>query len=62
MLEHDVPLTLCRHMDLRISDGLSETSVKLEARFTAGSSQDRQQTGFLIFVVLHRWVAHSIPQ
>jgi len=40
MLEHDVPLTMCRHMDLRISDGLSETSVKLEARFTAGSSKD----------------------
>jgi hypothetical protein len=38
-------------MNLRISDGLSEASVRLEARFTTGSSKDREQTGFLTFVV-----------
>jgi hypothetical protein len=38
-------------MNLRISDGLSEARVRLEARFTTGLSEDRQQTGFLIFVV-----------
>jgi hypothetical protein len=61
MLQHDVPLTM-NYMDLRISDGLSEASVRLEARFTTGSSKDRQQTGYLIFVIWDRWVALSILQ
>jgi hypothetical protein len=47
MLQH-VLMTIS-YMGLRISDGLSEASVRLEARLTT-SSKDQQQARFLIVV------------